>query len=201
MRYGTRDTSKPDTEGGVLYAKTRGDGFGEEVKRRIVLGAFTLSADAIDNYFIQAQKVRRLVQKDFNAAFSRPNPLLDEVQGQGQGQGEGEGHDTTTVMRKEGSEKVDVLVCPTAPTLPPTLRSLETQSPLQAYVNDVFTVPSSLAGLPSLSVPVPVQGPEAEESGVSTTGMQVIGQFGDDQLVLDIGEMIHETGRLTDSGH
>ncbi|KAI5294654.1 Trimeric GatFAB AmidoTransferase(AdT) complex subunit, partial [Ascosphaera pollenicola] len=173
----------PDNEGGSLYANTRGNGFGEEVKRRILLGAFTLSADAMDNYFIQAQKVRRLVQRDFNGAFGRGNPLIERQDG-ARASSDSEG---------DGVGKVDVLVCPTAPSLPPTLKSLEEQSPLQAYVNDVFTVPSSLAGLPSLSVPVPLT--VKEESGVSTTGMQVIGQFGDDQLVLDVGEMIHELRR------
>ncbi|KAI9870433.1 MAG: Trimeric GatFAB AmidoTransferase(AdT) complex subunit, partial [Pleopsidium flavum] len=76
VRYGIRNDDK-DGIGGVLYANTRGKGFGDEVKRRILLGAYSLSAEAIDNYFLKAQKVRRLVQQDFNDVFAMPNPLLD----------------------------------------------------------------------------------------------------------------------------
>ncbi|OXV05137.1 hypothetical protein Egran_07095 [Elaphomyces granulatus] len=75
VRYGTWAEGN-DGGDGYLYAKTRGQGFGAEVKRRILLGAFSLSADAMDNYFIQAQKVRRLAQADFDAVFDAYNPLL-----------------------------------------------------------------------------------------------------------------------------
>src|ERR1700753_570939 len=76
VRYGTRSDSA-DGADGLLFSRTRGEGFGEEVKRRILLGSYTLSAEAIDNYFIQAQKVRRLVQKDFDRVFTCPNPLYE----------------------------------------------------------------------------------------------------------------------------
>ena len=59
VRYGTRD-GLPDGSNGVLYSRTRGNGFGDEVKRRILLGSYTLSSEAVDNYFLKAQKVRRL---------------------------------------------------------------------------------------------------------------------------------------------
>ncbi len=86
VRYGRRDgagatygqqgsVANDDAGDGVLYANTRGSGFGEEVQRRILLGSYTLSSEAMDNYFIQAQKVRRLVQRDFDRAFRLPNPL------------------------------------------------------------------------------------------------------------------------------
>ncbi|PGH23010.1 aspartyl/glutamyl-tRNA(Asn/Gln) amidotransferase, A subunit [Polytolypa hystricis UAMH7299] len=179
VRYGTRDTNAADNNaGGYLYASTRGTGFGDEVQRRILLGAFTLSAHAIDNYFIQAQRVRRLVQADFDSVFRLENPLLPPQQPSSK-------KEQTQVSKKDSG--VDVLLCPTAPGPPPTLESLEAASSVEMYMNDVFTVPASLAGLPALSVPVPV-GTEGGEEG--TVGMQVIGQFGDDELVLGVGEMI-----------
>jgi aspartyl-tRNA(Asn)/glutamyl-tRNA(Gln) amidotransferase subunit A len=175
VRYGSR-AEGPDGDGkpdGYLYSNTRGQGFGQEVKRRIVLGTFTLSAGEIDNYFIQAQRVRRLVQQDFNAVFAAKHPL------------EVEHADKVT-----RDHDVDVIICPTAPSSPPRLSDLMSksgkQSPLDAYVTDVFTVPASLAGLPAISVPVTVSGKE----GAELAGIQVIGQYGDDQLVMKVGEML-----------
>ena len=177
IRYGYR-TSGPDAlprEKLPLYARTRGEGFGHEVKRRILLGAYTLSSEARDNYFIQAQKVRRLVQQDFDRAFAKPNPLLDAV--------------------PPAEAGVDVLLAPTAPTLPPTVEEVRNQTPVESYMNDVFTVPASLAGLPAVSVPVSLPAEvreKTEASDVKTAGMQVIGQFGDDRLVLYVARMIEE---------
>lgn len=176
VRYGTREDG-PDDSAGVLYANTRAKGFGEEVKRRILLGTYTLSAKAINNYFIQAQKIRRLVQLDFNKIFHLPNALLTSP-----GVGIEEG------VQEEG---VDVLVCPTAPTLAPTLESVAKQDPLEAYMNDVFTIPASLAGLPAISVPVLLDGSE-DTKGVrsQTVGMQIIGQYGDDEGVLKVANLL-----------
>lgn len=180
IRYGHR-TAGPDNspaENLPLYAKTRGEAFGEEVKRRILLGAYTLSSEARDNYFVQAQKVRRLVQEDFDGVFSRRNPLL---------------HDWTADAEGEGEAGVDVLLAPTAPTLPPTADEVKWQSPVESYMNDVFTVPASLAGLPAASVPVPLAESSRKEAGegdVDFAGVQVIGQFGDDGSVLRVAEMV-----------
>lgn len=170
VRYGSRAEGPDGTPESVLFAKTRGAGFGEEVRRRILLGGFSLSAQAIDNYFIQAQKVRRLVQRDFDGVFSARNPLLGSVS---EAQGNG------------GEAGVDVLVCPTAPTPAPELEKVKSQDPIDAYMNDVFTVPASLAGLPAVSVPVKSNETQGDGRAI---GMQVIGQFGDDGLVLDVGE-------------
>ncbi|KAK3668402.1 Trimeric GatFAB AmidoTransferase(AdT) complex subunit [Elasticomyces elasticus] len=159
-----------------LYASTRGEGFGEEVQRRILLGAYTLSSEAIDNYFIQAQKVRRLVQRDFDSVFAQQHPLLERQ---------------AEIPSDEGG--VDVLLTPTAPTLPPTIKEVKQQSPVESYMNDVFTVPASLAGLPAISVPVRIIGREGdglEETDVHDVGMQLIGQFGDDELVLQAAEVV-----------
>lgn len=199
VRYGKRDANSPDNADGYLYAQTRGDGFGEEAKRRILLGTFSLSADAINNYFTQAQRLRRLVQEDFNSAFRFPNPLLQSSDQLVQQSNEPSGKETIVEIPPPSDEDpgVDVLVCPTTSSLPPTLESLEGASPVQAYTSDVFTVPASLAGLPALNVPVAL--PEAEVLsnyksstlyGVQTLGMQVIGQYGDDDVVLDVGELL-----------
>lgn len=186
VRFGSRSAGadgSPETNS-VLFAKTRGQNFGGEVKRRILLGAYTLSAEAIDNYFIQAQKVRRLVQRDFNRVFSFPNPLLDPKPGPAP-------YDTIPDVIE--SVKVDVLVCPTAPTLPPTLEFLDRQAPVDAYMNDVFTVPASLAGLPAISVPVSSSLDRASKvSNGETVGIQVIAQYGDDELVLEVAKVVEE---------
>ncbi|RAL04400.1 glutamyl-tRNA(Gln) amidotransferase subunit HER2 [Aspergillus ibericus CBS 121593] len=180
VRYGNRPEG-PDnitsTEG-CLYANTRGEGFGSEVKRRILLGAFSLSADSMDNYFIQAQRIRRLVQHDFNAVFRACQPLNSP--------GLGKNLDS-------GEAGVDVLVCPTAPSPPPRISSLmghgATTSSLEAYVNDIFTVPASLAGLPAISVPVTTGSAKNSEDS-DLAGIQVIGQYGDDGLVLKVAELL-----------
>lgn len=180
VRYGTR-VEGPDSDGqpdGYLYANTRGSGFGPEVKRRILLGTFSLSADAMDNYFIQAQRVRRLVQQDFNAVFAATHPLAA-------------GH-TPDAGRPEPAD-VDVLVCPTAPSSPPRLSdvmSVSAGSPLDAYVNDVFTVPASLAGLPAISVPVTSSDPGQDPDAGEVVGIQIVGQHGDDELVMKVGELL-----------
>ncbi|EAL86693.1 hypothetical protein KXV92_009143 [Aspergillus fumigatus] len=183
IRYGSRCNS-PDSGGqpeSYLYAKTRGDGFGLEVKRRILLGAFSLSADAINNYFIQAQRVRRLVQHDFNAVFRAEQPISPSRQ-------KGD-----TELKSKQAE-VDVLICPTAPSCPPQLADLvETDSifsSLNAYTNDVFTVPASLAGLPAASVPVRVNCRDEGSSDADLAGIQIIGQYGDDELVLKVSESL-----------
>jgi len=178
IRYGFR-LSRPDSSSKdnlPLYASTRGEGFGEEVKRRILLGAYSLSSEAIDNYFIQAQKVRRLVQRDFNLVFAQPNPLLDR--------------------ELTGNGEVDLLITPTAPTLPPTIYEVERKSPIESYMNDVFTVPASLAGLPAISIPLPLSAEERSEmddADVRSVGMQLIGQFGDDRLVLRAAKDIEKS--------
>ena len=181
VRYGDRAEGVDGTPSSVLFAKTRGEFLGPEVRRRILLGAFSLSADAIDNYFIQAQKVRRLVVEDFDEVFEAPNQLVASP------------FDTNP-------EGVDALLCPTAPTLPPSLSEVENQEPLQAYMNDVFTVPASLAGLPAISVPVPIaeedRRPELREREIKEyAGMQIIGQFGHDDVVLDIARQLQHASR------
>lgn len=168
VRYG----SKPEqtaASSGLLYNRARDQGFGDEVKRRILLGSYSLSADAIDNYFIQAQKIRRLVKQDFDNVFSLPNVL------------------SPMMPRLNHDERVDALICPTAPSLPPTLDQVRNQSILDSYTADVFTVPASLAGLPAISIPVAM-----EHDTITSVGMQVITQYGDDQRALDIAALLED---------
>lgn len=171
VRYGSRSEGT-DGQNGVLFSKTRGEGLGSEVKRRILLGSYTLSADAIDNYFIQAQKVRRKVQLEFNNVFSAPHPLLRR---------------STTKSKINAQEKVDFILCPTAPTPPPKLEDIKEQSPVEAYINDVFTVPASMAGLPAVSVP---WGNPGRKDPSLNIGLQVIGQYGHDMRVLELAKRL-----------
>jgi aspartyl-tRNA(Asn)/glutamyl-tRNA(Gln) amidotransferase subunit A len=126
-----------------LYTKTRAAGFGAEVKRRIMLGTYALSAGYYDAYYLKAQKVRTLIKQDFEGAF----------------------------------EKVDVLVCPTAPTT--AFKAGEkTEDPLSMYLTDLMTIPLNLAGLPGMSVPCGFDG-----NGLPI-GMQLIGKvLREDQLL------------------
>ncbi|KAK1911376.1 hypothetical protein P3342_012677 [Pyrenophora teres f. teres] len=172
VRFGSRAEGTDGTRDSVLFARTRGQGFGPEVQRRILLGTFSLSAEAIDNYFIQAQKVRRLVQQDFNSVFATQNPLFD------------------TKDDWDESDKVDVIVCPTAPSTAPPLSEVETQDPIQSYTNDVFTVPASLAGLPAITMPT-----RNNNRNEDPIGIQIIGQYGDDELVLRAAVGFHKVER------
>ncbi|KAI9167561.1 aspartyl-tRNA(Asn) glutamyl-tRNA (Gln) amidotransferase subunit A [Paramyrothecium foliicola] len=178
VRYGSR-SDESDAIGETLYSETRGAGFGSEVKRRIVLGTYSLSSEAIDNYFIQAQKVRRLVQQDFDRVFKLENPLYEPRQFDLSDMTEGTGLDD-----KHGPAQVDFLLSPTAPTFPPKLDDVKQQRSVDAYMNDVFTVPASLAGLPAVSIPA-----EVKDSSFPA-GLQMIGQYWDDERLLQMAEQL-----------
>jgi aspartyl-tRNA(Asn)/glutamyl-tRNA(Gln) amidotransferase subunit A len=150
VRYGLRELS----EGAGLqdmYAATRAAGFGEEVKRRIMIGTYVLSAGFYDAYYTQAQKVRALIARDFAQVWAQ----------------------------------CDVLLAPTTPT--PAFALGENQDdPLAMYLNDVFAVPASLAGLPAMSVPGGLT-----KSGLPL-GLQIIGPALDEQMVLNAALAIEE---------
>jgi aspartyl-tRNA(Asn)/glutamyl-tRNA(Gln) amidotransferase subunit A len=116
VRYGHRAQHYEDLLD--MYKKTRAEGFGDEVKRRILVGTYVLSAGYYDAYYLQAQKVRRLIADDFRRAFA----------------------------------EVDVIAGPTSPTTAFPLGD-KTSDPLQMYLNDIFTIPANLAGLPAMSIP------------------------------------------------
>jgi aspartyl-tRNA(Asn)/glutamyl-tRNA(Gln) amidotransferase subunit A len=150
VRYGLRDL--PDGAGlQDMYAATRAAGFGPEVRRRIMIGTYVLSAGYYDAYYTQAQKVRTLIARDFEKAF----------------------------------QVCDVLLAPTAPSAAFALGEKQAD-PLAMYLNDVFTVPASLAGLPAMSVP----------GGLDSTGLplglQIIGKPLDEQGVLNAALAIEE---------
>ncbi|KAI0343341.1 amidase signature enzyme [Trametopsis cervina] len=179
IEYGLRvDPESMDEikKAGDVYAQTRSRGFGAEVQRRILLGTYALTADAFDNYFLQAQRVRRLVRADFDRVFRARNVLTSSE---------------TPAPSAEGG--VDVLLHPSAIRTAPALQHdaetnaytlKDSDDSLGAYLQDVLTVPASLAGLPALSVPAGV-GEDRWPVGVS-----VIGQWGTDELVLKVGEEI-----------
>ncbi|MEO7247957.1 MAG: Asp-tRNA(Asn)/Glu-tRNA(Gln) amidotransferase subunit GatA [Novosphingobium sp.] len=145
VRYGLRDL--PDGAGlQDMYAATRAAGFGAEVKRRIMIGTYVLSAGFYDAYYTQAQKVRTLIARDFAEAFTL----------------------------------CDVILAPTTPTAAFGLGEM-VSDPLAMYLNDVFAVPASLAGLPAMSVPAGLN-----RQGLPL-GLQIIGKAFDEQGVLNAG--------------
>jgi aspartyl-tRNA(Asn)/glutamyl-tRNA(Gln) amidotransferase subunit A len=139
-----------------MYAATRAAGFGPEVKRRILIGTYVLSAGFYDAYFTQASKVRTLIAQDFDKAW----------------------------------EQCDLLLTPTAPSAAFALGE-KSADPLAMYLNDVFTVPSSLAGLPAMSVPGGLDG-----QGLPL-GLQVIGKALDEQGVLNAGLALEQRAGFT----
>jgi aspartyl-tRNA(Asn)/glutamyl-tRNA(Gln) amidotransferase subunit A len=155
VRYGLRDL--PDGANlQDMYAATRAEGFGPEVKRRILIGTYVLSAGFYDAYYTKAQKVRALIVRDFAQAF----------------------------------EKCDLLLTPTAPSAAFALGE-KSDDPLAMYLNDVFTVPSSLAGLPAMSVPGGL------DSAGLPLGLQIIGRPLDEQGVLNAGLAIEQRAGFT----
>jgi aspartyl-tRNA(Asn)/glutamyl-tRNA(Gln) amidotransferase subunit A len=155
VRYGLRDL--PEGVGlQDMYAATRAAGFGDEVKRRILIGTYVLSAGFYDAYYTQAQKVRALVARDFARAF----------------------------------EECDVILAPTTPTASFPLGSMN-EDPLTMYLNDVFAVPASLAGLPAMSVPATINA-----DGLPL-GLQIVGRPFDEQGVLNAGLAIQQRAGFT----
>ena len=150
VRYGKRVAPE---QGGLddMYEATRAAGFGAEVKRRFMIGTYVLSAGFYDAYFNQAQKVRALIARDFEAVWGQ----------------------------------CDVILTPTAPSAAYGLGE-KTADPLAMYLNDVFAVPASLAGLPAMSVPAGLDG-----QGLPL-GLQIVGKALDEQGVLDAGLAIEQ---------
>ena len=153
VRYGHR--AKLDTNDSILelYEKTRSEGFGTEVKRRILIGTYVLSSGYYDAYYKRAQKVRSLIKNDFDEVF----------------------------------KKVDIILTPTTPTSAFPLGSKGTQDPVEMYMNDIFTVPANLAGLPALSLPVGL-----DELGLPL-GVQLIGNNWQEPLLLNTAFNLENT--------
>ncbi len=152
VRYGLRVEGEDLTDS---YEKTRAEGFGDEVKRRIMIGTYALSSGYYDAYYIKAQKVRRLISNDFTDAY----------------------------------KKCDVLLTPTAPSSAFVIGEND-DDPIKMYLNDVFTVPCSLAGLPGMSVPAGL------DSKGLPLGLQIIGRPWDEETVLRVGGVIENAAKF-----
>lgn len=153
VRYGLRVDGESLQD---MYENTRSEGFGAEVKRRLLIGTYVLSAGYYDAYYLKAQKVRTRIAQDFHDAW----------------------------------EAVDVVLTPTAPSAA-FAQGEKMDDPIAMYLNDVFTVPASLAGLPAISVP----------SGLSSEGLplglQIIGRPFDEETMFRVAEIVERDAAFT----
>ena len=148
VKYGLR------TDGNNLidmYEKTRSEGFGDEVKRRIMIGTYVLSSGYYDAYYLKAQRVRKLIKSDFDTAF----------------------------------DKVDAILTPSTPTSAFKIGE-KTNDPVSMYLNDIFTVPVNLAGLPAISIPG-----GHDEKGFPL-GLQIIGKAFDEQTIFNVAYCLEQ---------
>jgi aspartyl-tRNA(Asn)/glutamyl-tRNA(Gln) amidotransferase subunit A len=150
IRYGL---SVPADVIGEVYSKTRGQGFGAEVRRRILIGTFVLSSGYADAYYRKAKAVRALISADFDAAFTQ----------------------------------VDVIATPT--TLGPAFKFGDKSDPLSMYLEDIFTVPINLAGIPAISVPM---GFVEREGKKLPLGFQAIAPHLGEEALFAVGRDIEE---------
>jgi len=149
VRYGHRCDSPVDLFD--LYTRSRGEGFGDEVKRRIMIGTYALSAGYYDAYYRKAQQLRRLIKNDFEAAL----------------------------------QEVDVIMGPTTPA-PAWVVGEKAKDPVSVYLEDIYTISANLAGLPGMSIPCGfVDG--------MPVGLQVIGNYFDESLLLNIGHQFQQS--------
>jgi len=151
IRYGRRADGAESLD--EVYLKSRSEGFGDEVKRRILLGTFVLSSGYFDAYYLQAQRVRRRIRDDFERAF----------------------------------ERVDVLLTPTTPT-PPFRLDEKPSDPLSLYLADIYTVATSLAGIPALSLPL--------GGGDLPVGAQLIAPWFREDRLFGVGAALEQGGML-----
>ena len=142
VKYGFRaDDAKSLDE---MYEMTRSEGFGKEVKRRILIGTYVLSAGYYDAYYLKAQKVRKLIANDFIETF----------------------------------KECDLILTPTAPSAAFPLNEKQ-DDPIKMYLNDVFTVPASLAGIPGISIPY------GKDKNGLPLGIQLLGKHFDEQEIFN----------------
>ena len=142
VKYGFRSKGENLID---MYEKTRSEGFGDEVKRRIMIGTYVLSSGYYDAYYLKAQKVRRLIKNDFDEAY----------------------------------KEVDAILTPSTPSSAFKIGE-KLNDPVSMYLNDIFTVPINLAGLPAISIPA------GHDKKGYPLGLQVIGKAFDEQNILNI---------------
>ena len=148
VKYGHRAKGKNLIE---MYENTRSEGFGDEVKRRILIGTYVLSSGYYDAYYLKAQKVRKLIKNDFDEAYKKVDAILTPS--------------TPSSAFKIGEKKDD---------------------PVSMYLNDIFTVPVNLAGLPAISIPA------GHEASGYPLGLQIIGKVFKEQEILNIAYAMEE---------
>jgi aspartyl-tRNA(Asn)/glutamyl-tRNA(Gln) amidotransferase subunit A len=148
VRYGLRAPGKDIVE---LYENTRAAGFGKEVKRRIMIGTYVLSAGYYDAYYVRAQKVRTLIKQDFEKAYAAG---------------------------------VDAILTPATPSAAFGIGAMSTASPIEMYLNDIFTVTVNMAGLPGIAVPAGI-----DKHGLPL-GLQLIGKPFDEETLFAVGQVI-----------
>ena len=153
VKYGYRKEDIKDLE--EMYSMTRAEGFGDEVKRRILIGTYVLSAGYYDAYYLRAQKVRTKIVEDFNRVFNNCDAILTPT--------------APTGAFKIGEKNVD---------------------PVTMYMNDVFTVPASLAGLPAMSIP------SGLDSNGCPLGLQLIGKGFDEETLFSVGTVIEDSANF-----
>ncbi|HEX2530574.1 MAG TPA: Asp-tRNA(Asn)/Glu-tRNA(Gln) amidotransferase subunit GatA [Burkholderiaceae bacterium] len=156
VRYGYRASEYKDLSD--MYRKTRAEGFGDEVKRRILVGTYVLSHGYYDAYYLQAQKIRRLIAQDFQQAF----------------------------------RQCDVIMGPVAPTVAWDLGA-KTDDPVANYLADIFTLSTSLAGLPGMSIPCGFG--QGEKNARRPVGLQLIGNYFNEAKLLNVA---HQYQQATD---
>ena len=146
VKYGFRSKGENLID---MYEKTRSEGFGNEVKRRIMIGTYVLSSGYYDAYYLKAQKVRKLIKNDFDEVY----------------------------------KKVDAILTPSTPSSAFKIGE-KTNDPVSMYLNDIFTVPINLAGLPAISIPAGL------DSKGYPLGLQIIGKAFEEQNILNIAYSI-----------
>jgi len=156
VRYGHRAQNYTDL--GDMYRKSRAEGFGDEVKRRILIGTYVLSHGYYDAYYLQAQKIRRLIAQDFQQAFSN----------------------------------CDVIMGPVAPSVAWDLGA-RVNDPVANYLADIYTLSTSLAGLPGMSIPCGFG--QGEKNSRRPVGLQLIGNYFGEAKLLNVA---HQFQRATD---
>ncbi len=149
VKYGFRAEKYEDLID--MYKQTRAEGFGDEVKRRIMLGTYALSSGYYDAYYLKASKVRNLIKKDFLNAF----------------------------------KKVDIIARPVTPSTAFKIGE-KSDNPLEMYLNDIFTIPLNLAGTCGISVPI------AKDSENLPIGMQIIGNFFEEEKILNVAYNVEQ---------
>ncbi|BEV18008.1 Asp-tRNA(Asn)/Glu-tRNA(Gln) amidotransferase subunit GatA [Herbaspirillum sp. DW155] len=160
VRYGHRAADYKDLA--EMYKKSRAEGFGEEVKRRILVGSYVLSHGYYDAYYLQAQKIRRLIAEDFQRALAGPD------------------------------RQCDVIMGPVSPTVAWDLGD-KADDPVANYLADIFTLSTSLAGLPGMSIPCGFG--QGEKNGKRPVGLQIIGNYFDEARLLNVA---HQFQQATD---